>query len=567
MSSHRRIRKQPFLSKLKSLPFDFFLYVNEIRLSIEWDEYIWTIALPLGAILTTTAFIIQAVLQYYNSINSKSSNALFSSDYYAYERLKSSLSSSTKRKVYIPTKEEVPITTTFIWLLNSISTIILIASILNTIRIFTAKRTYSLIYCKKKPSSSSVIKTSLRSISVLSQWLYLLKGRLLEETPGPEETLHDETEENIKNDDEIWQLNVWDPSKFSIYVFITLNPVNLFIAYLTNVSTTASVSSGILLVIAISVMVYFIISKFLDLVNDKQILYQEMFQEYNDKFVKPKTNILKKDALIDATHGPYLSSVLVDERPYVFNKSRLFVTHDLKGNQVNEYVGTNEDAAIANSSDRIATLKNTSIIRDSSRVLNHLRHDNEELRVKNEQLSHRLANVSGAEAQRQRFPFLRLDDELDDEEEEEDRNWYTSSTPYSSRVGNRDDRNLREFNTLQSVGKEPSLHPFTPRHQSPSFLNRSPSPMREFLQSPTPNRPNGRSPSPIRSPTLTNRSNIGRISPTKQSLGFQQLAHTSGMNQTSFRSPSPTKNTSSHSPNRLQSPYRQPPESPKPKWR
>ena len=45
--------------------------------------------------------------------------------------------------------------------------------------------------------------------------------------------------------------------------------------------------------------------KFLQLISDKQIIYQETFNEYNKKYVIPKTSVLRKNASVDATHGPY----------------------------------------------------------------------------------------------------------------------------------------------------------------------------------------------------------------------------------------------------------------------
>lgn len=62
-----------------------------------------------------------------------------------------------------------------------------------------------------------------------------------------------------------------------------------------------------------------------------------MFQEYNKKFVQPKINVLKKDAMVDATMGPFYLSSLSDNRPYAFSKLKVFVTHDLKGNAITEY--------------------------------------------------------------------------------------------------------------------------------------------------------------------------------------------------------------------------------------
>ncbi|ABN65846.2 predicted protein [Scheffersomyces stipitis CBS 6054] len=557
------IRRQSIFSKIKSYPFDFYLYINEVALSIEWDEYIWTIAMPLGVLLTMTSFVIQAVLNYYNSINSKSNNALFSSDYYKYERLKSSMLSGNRRSLIA--SEEKHITTSFVWFLNTVSTAIIVISLVNTFQIFSARRSYGLLYCKRKPASSSVLKSSLQSISVLMKVLEYISEHFFQVS---EDTTHieeeDDDEENI-NEDEIWQLNVWDPSKFSLYVFMTLNPVNLLLIHnLTSIASTSSMLFGIGSIASISATFYFVISRFLDLINDKQILYQEMFQEYNNKFVKPKTNILKKDLMIDATQGPYESEVLVDINPYLFNKSRLFVTHDVKGRQINEYVQPDEDEARDNSIRE--QIQNSVLLKDSTEILARLRHDNENLMARNNQFNRRLS----AMGEDQHYSFVRSHDN-DVGEDEHDRDWYTSSTPFTSRHHNVESSRF----SIPKLERNSSIS-YTPRLQSPSFFNRSPSPIRSGGHTPSLQR----SPSPVRSPSLNRRPSINnrspsRPSPAKQFLGFEPLPfnksiNNNNLNKSPFRSPSPTRQgfTDQYQPFRSPSPKRHPPsESPKPKWK
>lgn len=64
-----------------------------------------------------------------------------------------------------------------------------------------------------------------------------------------------------------------------------------------------------------------------------------MFQEYNDKFVKPKTNILKKDVAIDATnkyYNPSNPTTVEQSNPYFQNtKLKVFIVHDINGKPVN----------------------------------------------------------------------------------------------------------------------------------------------------------------------------------------------------------------------------------------
>ncbi|ODV78147.1 uncharacterized protein CANTADRAFT_54042, partial [Suhomyces tanzawaensis NRRL Y-17324] len=332
MSSRRIVRKQPLLSKIKSFPLDFLLYLNEIRLSIEWDDYTGSLAFPIGTGLSITTLIIKSILSYYESIDSKSRNILFDSDHLEYQRIKSSFLS--KRIQQATQYEEVPLTTSILWLLNIAGSLIQVIMLMNTYSIITKKKNYGLLYCQTKPKSASVIKSSIESISYVTQAFKYILSYLFSKDDASDITV--EMDDDHKQDDEIWQLNVWDPSKFSLYVFIGLNPINSLIIHNFN-PASSSLLYTIMLSLSVSLTIYFFIDNFYDLLNDKQILYQEMFNEYNNKFVKPKTSILKKDVLIDATLGPFDSSILTDIRPYAFNKLKLWVTHDLKGNQVVDY--------------------------------------------------------------------------------------------------------------------------------------------------------------------------------------------------------------------------------------
>ncbi|EMG48320.1 NUR1 Nuclear rim protein 1 [Candida maltosa Xu316] len=339
--SKKLIRKQSLVSKIQSFPFDLWLYFHELQASIDWDDYNYIIALPLGIILTVIFFITESILNYYNYINQRSKNVLFNSDYYQYEYLKNDIINNTFDPTHIEiddSKIETPITTSILWAMNGINSTILILCVVITVKLFTAKRNYGLLYCKMKPKSKNVFKSTLDQISFFIEILaFFLKFFQNDEDDEDEEdeTYEGDTTVEMAGENEIWHLNVWNPSKFALYLFIGLNPINLYMIYylISDVSHLYLIA----LLVIISGFIYIFVEKFLNLINDKQILYQEMFQEYNKKFVQPKINVLKKDAMIDATMGPYYSSSLNDNRPYAFSKSKIFTTHDIKGNKVTEY--------------------------------------------------------------------------------------------------------------------------------------------------------------------------------------------------------------------------------------
>lgn len=342
----RRIRKQPLLSKLKALPFDLYLFANETRLSIDWEEYSLSVALPLGSSLLLLSLIIKPVINYYNSISSKSSNMIFDSGYAEYEMLKDAFINN--RHV----ERKSTLTASLIWFLNSVRTFIFIVCSINSYQIAVSTKNYGLLYRKTKPNSPSAGRVGNTFLEQV--YSYFLK------------------EQASSSDD--WQLSIWNPSKFSLYFFIPLNPVNLLLVHDLGNSSALFV---IILLLSVSLTLYYLIYSFLNLVQDRQILQLEMLKEYTNKV---KTTTMKKDACIDSTLGPYQSFALTN-RPYSFQRLKLFVTHDREGKEVREYVGGSLSA-------------NTLYLDDSSELLSRLKDDNEKLAARNHELYMEIARLS-----------------------------------------------------------------------------------------------------------------------------------------------------------------------------
>ncbi|KAK6203614.1 uncharacterized protein RJT21DRAFT_28690 [Scheffersomyces amazonensis] len=328
--SKRVIRHTPLLTKLTSVPFDLYLYLNELHSSIEWDDFSVSVALPLGIGLTIITIICQGLNNYYNSINVKSNNALFDTDYYNYERIKRSLSYNEQLQQQSSHGQIVP---SILWLLNGISSLIVIFGLFNTYQIITSYKNYKLLNASSKPSSPSAFKGSLNhSNSIIVKSINYLLSAIF----GKPEIDEDEDESQLIDDtidiedEEVWQLNIWDPSKFQLHLLIGLNPVNLFIIHFINNQSNLLNYVGTLGLVSITISI--MINKFTLLVKDKQILYEAMFKEYNTKFVNPKVNKVKKDVVIDACRGPYYGDDVLTK--YADTKSRIFITHDINGNEI-----------------------------------------------------------------------------------------------------------------------------------------------------------------------------------------------------------------------------------------
>ncbi|KAI5955273.1 NUR1 [Candida jiufengensis] len=488
MSSKRLVRKQSLISKVQSFPFDTYLYLNEIRLSIDWDEYAVSLGLPLGISICSLSVVIQSILTYYNSINKRSKNSLFNSNYYQYENLKNSINSKKQIHDY---EINTSTTNTIMWSLNGLQSLIAILSLVNVVLIYTGRRNYQLLYCKNKPHYKSAVHPASQE-SIFYMALYFIVNFFSKDEEDGEdgsENFHDNTEDI--GEGESWQLRVWEPSKFSLYVYIALNPVNNYIIhyYTSEISSL----SMIILIMLVTALNYKLIEGFLNLLQDKKILFQETFSEFNNKFVLPKTNILKKDAVVDATMGPLYSSVLVNDKPYTFTRSKAFTTHDSKGKPTTEYI----DSTIAEEPENGET--------DNL----YFPRSQQPSRVPSRAASRRGSVYEYPQAQHYIAPPINYQNDYN--------NSYYSSTPYQNQL---------PIGRMQSPGSAR----FT---RTPTYSN---------------NVSYNRSPSPTHRSNITMRLSPQRLSPKKPNLDYPKKegitsSHHSPITRTPqlYRSPSPQR--------------------------
>ncbi|KAJ2842161.1 hypothetical protein IWW36_006010, partial [Coemansia brasiliensis] len=92
---------------------------------------------------------------------------------------------------------------------------------------------------------------------------------------------------------EIWELSLWTPTTFSRNLFCWYSPVQLLILSFMNGSNWYYILP---LAAAVAVQCTFIVFTYSRLVKDKQILFGEMHNEYNEKFVNPRVFAPKAEA-------------------------------------------------------------------------------------------------------------------------------------------------------------------------------------------------------------------------------------------------------------------------------
>ncbi|KAH3672657.1 hypothetical protein WICPIJ_010027 [Wickerhamomyces pijperi] len=301
----RVIRKQSFLSRIKAYPFDLLLSINEQRELIDWDSHAITFALPLGYSLTFFFFLCTFIL----GLGTKKET----SQYFDYQDFDTVLSHETLNGDHAHTSMLEKLTNAVLLMLWSVC-------IFNSYRFFTRSRSYY-IYNKDFDDNNNASLTKIeRSRSFLEnvqEYFQLVRS--------------------AGTIDTYWELKVWDPSKFSTYLFISFSPLNLM--YLRS-ATPITFSTLFFSLLNSFLLHYLIIFKFTQQVQDKKTLYEETTDEYQRKFVNPRLSTKKLSVGIDATKGPYSDEYVTTEAPGKYQK--IFKTHDLKGREVTEFY--NEDS-------------------------------------------------------------------------------------------------------------------------------------------------------------------------------------------------------------------------------
>lgn len=340
MKEKRRIRKTPLIEKIRNYPYDCYLYINETFSSIDWEEYN-----QLAVILSNVVTVIFILLNKLTYVATAPTSSVFQVDPYQYEKIKQKLLAKAND---IDLGVSVTPNNSHSYM-NGVSNgaiiMIYIASLITTYQLFiNSTRQYSLMNTKTKPKTPSARETlindeaSNKLVDMFTSFIKLFNKTIDEESYYNDSETTANNEEYTLYDEHkvIYQMDVWQPSEFNIILFCFLNPMTLL---MVKVMITLSIWKICLIDLLFGFQIYFITSKFLVLLNDKQILYQEMFLEYNDKFVKPKTNILKKDVAIDATNKYYDRAdptTVEQSNPYFQNtKLKVFIVHDINGKPVN----------------------------------------------------------------------------------------------------------------------------------------------------------------------------------------------------------------------------------------
>lgn len=287
--SSRRVKKTPFLSKVKSFPFDLFLSINESLAVLELDNLPQTYHIYLGLTADATMLLIRLYFVRFETKKKKDA-ALFhsignnrskgGSGYY-------SLSAQAAAKRH---------SSSAIYSFLMMTALALFAiSVINMAVCFLQTKKYSLFGrdVNNPPRTPSATLESLETPSEApkTEFKAMIKKRLSGfMSPAPQIPIMSETPSQV------WVLNVWEPSVFHLNVFSLFSPIHVIALWFGPLSFVQLFVT----LPAFSLALYGLCHVFLVYVKDKNIISGEVLGEFDKKVVHPLLGVIKQDAAVGA---------------------------------------------------------------------------------------------------------------------------------------------------------------------------------------------------------------------------------------------------------------------------
>ncbi|PIA19673.1 hypothetical protein COEREDRAFT_95181 [Coemansia reversa NRRL 1564] len=161
-----------------------------------------------------------------------------------------------------------------------------IISVVNAWILFSNRRTYQL---RMRDADATTFTSSCRRVSLGTHrpgWTHSLLGRCLWLIWKLIARVDDQTR------GEIWELALWTPSTFSRNLFCWYSPMQLLLLSFMDSTNWYYILP---LAVAVAAQCTFVVFAYSTLVKDKQILYGEVQNEYNQMFVYPNIFAPKSD--------------------------------------------------------------------------------------------------------------------------------------------------------------------------------------------------------------------------------------------------------------------------------
>ncbi|KAL8822973.1 MAG: hypothetical protein Q9191_006304 [Dirinaria sp. TL-2023a] len=263
----RLVRRRPLGQRIKAYlnPLDFLLWLAEELDSGDWDQWQKEWATPLGLGLNLVFLITRAN----SGPNTRRGDDVFGDD-----------------ESY---------TSWWGWFAAFIVHLLSLVSFLNAVYTFYRRRHYRLFETSVDvaPSTPSAHRVRVDSSPLSSSPLRFLSTMLAADTA--EARAHPDATRDV------WELAVWDPTPLSLRMFCMFSPGHILMYWLFLPTTlsdprpSTTVATTILLASLLSAQLLALQSSFSQQSKDTSVIQKEVLNEYDTKFVHPRTQPLMRD--------------------------------------------------------------------------------------------------------------------------------------------------------------------------------------------------------------------------------------------------------------------------------
>jgi hypothetical protein len=168
-------------------------------------------------------------------------------------------------------------------------------SALNAFYTFWRKRRYRLFEASidKAPATPSAQRVQVSSDPASSSPLHFISNFLSGATA--ESRRHPDPKRDV------WEIAVWDPFPLSLRLFCSFSPGHVLVYWLflptlpSDPRPSVTIFTTIILAVLLSVQLSFLSSSFSRQAKDSNLVHKEVLNEYDTKFVHPRTHPLMRD--------------------------------------------------------------------------------------------------------------------------------------------------------------------------------------------------------------------------------------------------------------------------------
>ncbi|EAW13996.1 Nur1/Mug154 family protein [Aspergillus clavatus NRRL 1] len=262
----RLVRRRPLAERIRSYldPLDFLLWVSEEIDSHDWDQFEKDWALPLGVVLNLVFLTARA--------NSRSSGSKAIDDVFGDEG-------------------GVPWMS---WFASFVVHLLVCFTALNAFYTFYRKRHYRLFEASidQPPATPSARRVRVDSTPMTASPLRFLANAV---SGSAQSRAHPDAQRDV------WELAVWDPLPICLRLFCLFSPGHVLVYWvllptqMSDPRPSVTIVTTLFITALLSVQMSFLCSSFTQQAKDSMLVHKEVLNEYDIKYVHPRTQPVMRD--------------------------------------------------------------------------------------------------------------------------------------------------------------------------------------------------------------------------------------------------------------------------------